>query len=582
MRAPLCTAGRMAVWVSAQLVLACGGDPAPPTGEPESGSKEVVEAEDALGPDIWFTEEAQARGLLFEHDSGAREGRYLMPETITGGGALADLDGDGDLDAYLVQGGDAGLPEADPRDETRPSNQLFENRGGHFRDVSSGSGAQDRGYGMGVAAGDVDGDGDVDLFIANLHTDALLLNEGELKFQDTRLPGTKGMTWRASPSTWSTSAAFLDHDADGDLDLYVVAYLDWTPASDVSCTNRLGAPDYCSPKSYGASAADTLWVNDGTGLLLDRSESLGIRVKRGNGLGIGCGDFDDDGWTDIFVANDGSPDFLWHNLEGASFEEIAAISSCATSADGTNKAGMGVALADLDGDLDLDILVCNLGSESDSLHLNEGGYFREGTARAGLAAASKAYTRFGMGLVDFDQDGILDLFQANGRVERRGTSWSEDPYAEPNLVLRGRPGPRFEPLSSRGGTAPELLAASRAAIFGDVDGDGAIDVLVVNRDAPSHLLMNRAAQGRSFVLLRVLDQHEGDAYGARVDVNLGDHTVRREVRAAYSFQASNDPRIHLGLGSTEQITSVRVRYVDGTEATFGPLAARREHVLRYP
>ncbi|MFT5290478.1 MAG: hypothetical protein ACI8QS_002524 [Planctomycetota bacterium] len=517
----------------------------------------------------WFEDHAQELGLHFTHKSGAQQERYLMPETITGGAALTDLDGDGDLDVYFVQGGDAAAAG-----DANPGNQLFENTPGGFRDATENSGADDHGYGMGVAAGDVNGDGKIDLFVTNLHADTLLMNRGDLSFRTAE-------TSSFEPSeNWNTSAAFVDIDLDGDLDLYVAAYIDWSLASEVACTNRRGIPDYCSPKTYKASAPDTLFVNQGDGSFRDESDARGVRSSRGNGLGVGCADFDMDGWPDIFVANDGTPDFLWHNMEGLRFEELATPMGCATSADGTHKAGMGVAIADVDGDLDSDILVCNLASETDSLHLNEGTYFREGTAQAGLASGSRAFTRFGLGLIDFNNDGHLDIYQANGRVEKHGQIWGADPYAEPNMLLKGRPGPRFDIGEFPGGTRTALYGTSRAAAFGDVNGDGAVDILVVNRDAAAHLLINQAPNPGSFLLLRVLDGNGLDAIGAQVFLESGDFSMHREVRTAYSYLASNDPRVHFGLGHRSEIESVRVRFLDGEEQEFGPLETGREHVLR--
>jgi hypothetical protein len=271
---------------------------------------------------------------------------------------------------------------------------------------------------------------------------------------------------------------------------------------------------------------------------------------------------------------------LWANQGGGRFEDRAPLLGCAVSEDGVRKAGMGIAVADLDQDLDLDVLIGNLARETDSLFLNEGQSFRDRTARSGLAAVSKPFTRFGLGLVDFDNDGRLDLFEANGRVSRESQPVSADPYAEASLLFSGGDGMRFEEVTPRGGTRPELVASSRAAAFGDVDGDGGVDVLVVNRDAAAHLLVNRVASRGAWLRLAVREASGRPALGATVLFELGGRRQRREVSAAYSYLSSNDPRVHVGLGSAAEVHDVVVRWVDGKEEAFGTLAAGREHELR--
>ncbi len=516
----------------------------------------------------WLREEAATRGLDFRHVSGHR-GEYLMPEIMGGGCALADLDDDGDLDAYLVQSG-GHLRATDPLEP----NRLYRNDGrGHFSDVTEGSGAEDRRYGMGVACADTDGDGDTDLLVTNVGRNSLFENQGGARFVDRTESSSLGH------EGWGTSAAFLDYDRDGNLDLYVVNYLDWTPAAELPCRNNQSLEDYCSPKIYKLPARDVLYRNLGSGRFADVSREAGISAEFGTGLGIGCADFDGDGHYDIFVANDGMADFLWGNRGDGTFENRAAAAGCAVDVNGVKKAGMGVTIADIDGDLDPDLLVCNLNRESDSLFYNEGGVFRDRTSSRGLAATSKPFTRFGMGWVDFDHDGTFDLYQANGRVQEQPERHSDDPYAEPNLLLRGTP-QGFVEVQPRGGTASPQVATSRAAAFGDVDGDGAIDVLVVNRDGPAHLLLNRVSGRGNSLLLEIQNRQGSAALGVTVEIRIGQRILRQDVRAAYSYLASNDPRVHVGLGDASQVDSVRVRWIDGSEESFGPLAAGKAHALR--
>jgi len=579
-------------------------DDAPPRGsmpapESEAGSAFAPEREPAPAPERaaveappadlqppepappgfqpWFADEAAARGLQFVHVSGHDEA-WLMPEIMGGGGALLDADDDGALDAYLVQSGWlVPRPGQEP-----PPNQLFLNAGdGRFRDATDASGAGDRGYGMGVACGDMDADGDVDLFVTNVGPDVLLANDGGGRFRDVTAAAGVG-----DPG-FGASAAFADLDADGRLDLFVTNYLAWSVAGELNCHNDMGGRDYCDPANYAAPARSTLYRNLGGGRFLDVSDSSGVGSVPGTGLGVLCADLDADGRGDVFVANDGMPGRLWRNLGGLRFEERGMLAGCALDQSGKAKAGMGVAAADVDTDGDLDLLVCNLDQQSDSFFLNDGaGLFSDRTQRFGLALASRRFTRFGVGLADFDQDGALDLFQANGRVRRQWRRWADDPYAEPNLLQAGEAGGRFRTLPSLDGTAQPVARTSRGAALGDIDGDGALDVLVVNRDGPAQLLHNlvgerqRAAGTGHAVRFDVREASGGPALGATLTLGAGERRLRADVRAASSYLSSHDPRVHVGLGAVDRATDVRVRWVDGVEERFGDFAADALHVLR--
>ncbi len=516
----------------------------------------------------WFEDEAQERGLSFQLHSGHQE-RFHFPEIMCGGGALFDMDSDGDLDAYLVQADD--LTRAQ---DQRRGNQLFENSGqGEFRDISPGSGAQDKGYGMGVAVGDCDQDGDPDLYVTNVGENTLLANQGQGQFLD------RSDHSRTKDASWSVSTAFFDFDLDGDLDLFVTNYIYWTLADDMVCQGPLHGFDYCSPKTYNAPAPDTLYRNEGDGVFEDVSRQVGLRTAFGNGLGVVVADFDLDGWPDVFVANDGTMNQLWMNQKGAAFEDEAMARGVAVDDDGRAKAGMGVCVCDLDDDGDEELLVVNLEGESDSYYRNDGDHFSDRTPVVKLARPSRGFTRFGVGLHDFDHDGYMDLYQANGRVVHPPKIVEADPFAEVNLLLRGGPGPRFEAVRPRDGTALPRAATSRAAVFGDVDGDGAIDILVVNRDSPSELLINTVPRRGNSIRLRLQEEVGRASLGAILRGRAGERAIMRTLRSAYSYCAASEAVIHLGLGERTTLDEVEIEWPGGDLETFGSLKAGTTHVL---
>ena len=540
---------------------------------------------DARGADAngsaWFEEIAARAGITFVHTSGHTT-KHLLPEIMGGGAALFDFDNDGFLDLYVVQSGSLelssereGFSRAVTGSRTASGNRLYRNRGnGRFEDVTDSAGAGAAGYGMGVTAGDFDNDGFTDLYVTNLGRNVLLRNDGRGRFVDVTAKAG------VASSGWSTSAAFVDYDGDGWLDLFVTRYLNWQAAAEVECYSLTGVPDYCSPASYDLPSASTLFHNNGDGTFTDVSARAGIAGAVGNGLGVVAGDFNGDGRIDLFVANDRTPNHLWLNQGGGRFQESALATGSALDQDGTAKSGMGVDAVDVDDDGDLDLLVVNLDGEADSFFRNRGTLFSDDTAAVGLRTASRPFTRFGTAFVDFDNDGYLDLFEANGRVGMQSERYSTDPYAEPSLLFRGLAGPRFEEVSPRGGTTSPLVATSRAAAFGDIDNDGGVDIVVVNRDGPPYLLHNIVTARGHWLTLRVVDEHGRDAIGAQVTMKVAGRTIRRDVRAAYSYLASNDPRVHVGLGAETTAREVTVRWPDGKTQSFGDQPADRITMLR--
>jgi hypothetical protein len=291
-------------------------------------------------------------------------------------------------------------------------------------------------------------------------------------------------------------------------------------------------------------------------------------------------DFDGDGRPDLFVANDATPNQLWIQTPDGRFEDRALSLGCALGGSGEARAGMGVVAADLEGDGDLDLFLSQLRGEPNTVYVQENGHYFDRTGALGLAAATRATTGFGLGVADFDQDGMLDLFVANGHVYwEEPLSDPRDPYAQPDQVFRGEPGPRFAEVQ-RGGTAEPLVATGRGAAFGDVDNDGDVDVLVVNRNGPVHYLCNRADGGRAWVQFALQDARGRDVAGAIVTLTAEGRTQVRLAHPASSYLASNDPRVHFGLGASERAEDVRVRWPGGREESFGGFSARALHVLR--
>ena len=518
----------------------------------------------------WFTEEANKRGIDFVHHTGY-DGRPMMPEMVGGGVALADLDGDSDLDLYLVQSGRVDKTLA----PENSANQLYLNKGdGYFEKANDAGGAGDRGYGMGVAAGDYDNDGDIDLYLTNLRGNVLLQNNGEGQFTDVTQAAGEGDT------SWSIAATFLDLDADDDLDLFVVNYLHWSKSIEQDCYGKAFFITYCGPTVYEAPAMDRLYRNNGDGTFTDITKDAGMNVAFGNGLGTVGADFNRDGLIDIFVANDTLVNQLWINQGDLTFTEECLLWSCAMDSNGIAKAGMGVASADVDDDADPDLLVVNLVRQSDSFFRNEGDYFFDATGRVGIGPISMRYTRFGVTLADFDNDGRLDLYEVNGKVEMQEPA-EGDGFAEPNTLLKGSissEGVRFDEVKPQGGVSPALIHTSRGLAVGDVDDDGGLDVVVTNRDAAPYLLMNTAERG-NFVRFRVLAGSR-DAYGATVSATVGSIRMNRDVQPSASYVASSDPRVHFGLGASTTVKNVSVRWPGGKIETFGDFTAGTIYTLR--
>jgi hypothetical protein len=527
-----------------------------------------------------FVESAAATGLVFTHVNGAT-GKYYLPEMMGAGVALFDFDNDGDLDVFLVQGGSIDAGGSALSDCRLFRNDLTVSPNGtrtlHFTDVTKQAGVSVRGYGMGVAVGDYDNDGYLDLFVTAFGGTTLLHNNGNGTFTDvTKQAGV-------ADTLWSTSAAFVDYDRDGFLDLFVARYVDFTPGANKQCNDPVGARDYCGPRAY-RPVPDRLFRNDGHGHFADVTEATGIAKSDGAGLGVAVGDYNGDGWPDLYVANDATPNQLWINRRDGTFVDEGVISGSALSAAGNPEGSMGIASGDFDLDGDEDLFVTNIIGETSVLYVNDGhGNFDDGRARSGLARLTAAFTGFGTDWIDYDNDGWPDLFVANGGVNtveaQRG---QPSPYRMRNQLFHNLAGREFEETSAAAGPAFARAEIGRGAAFGDIDNDGDVDIVVTNNNGPVRLLLNQAGSRSHWLQVR-LDQQPGNrfAIGGWIGVErTGRPTLWRRVRTDGSYLSASDVRVHFGLGVSPAVTAVVVQWPDGRRERWTDVAGDRQVTLR--
>ena len=505
--------------------------------------------------DVRFTDVTAELGIEFRHING-ESGKKHFIEPIGSGVALFDFDNDGDLDLYFVNGSDLpGISSSIPQ-----TNRLYRNDDGAFTDITDKASVGNTGYGLGCCVGDYNNDGFTDLYVTNYGPNVLYRNNGDGTFTDV------ADTADVDGDQFSSGCAFVDVDADGYLDLYVVNYVQFDPDTNPECT-RQGIPTYCTPEAL-PGVADVFYRNNGDGTFTDVSEKSGVGATDGKGLGVVCGDIDNDGDVDIFVANDTTPNFLYRNeRNGAEMTEDALFAGVALSEEGRAYSGMGANLGDFDNDGYLDIVITNFQDQTNSLYHNaQSGFFTEMSFAKGIGERSLPYLAWGVDFSDFNNDGWLDLFVANGHLDDNIAEI--DPigtYAQPNQLFLNDRGVNF---TENPDAAIAQRKVSRGTAFGDIDNDGDIDIVISNlKDTPT-VLRNDGVNASQWLGIKLIGTHcNRDAIGARVTVVSEGLTQIREVKSGSGYLSQNDLRLHFGLGAAKSVDTLTARWLCGKVQT---------------
>jgi hypothetical protein len=579
---------RAAPFLTILFFAGCASDRPAPASE---GAKPAADLSAPVANDEhdWFADRAAAAGLQFVHFNGM-SGQFYFPEIMPPGVGLLDYDNDGDLDAFLVQGDMIGpgkkLSDAVFKPEMPLRSRLYRNdlqvaadgtRTLRFTDVTEQSGIDARGYGMGVAAGDIDNDGWVDLFLTYLGTNRLYRNNGNGTFTD--VSASSGID---APG-WGVSASFSDYDRDGWLDLYVGNYVRYSANDDRTCMVMSDRRSYCGPEHYDRQT-DRLYHNRGNGTFVDVTAKAFIASEPfGPTLGIATADFDNDGWLDIYAANDGRANLLWINQRNGTFRTEGLLSGAAVNEQGRPEASMGVDAGDFDNDGDEDLIMTHLPIEGHNLYINNGsGLFEDRSAPSRLHQYSMGYTGWGTAWIDFDNDGWLDMLAVNGALHSRpGHSDDPFPYGESNFLLRNTGNGLFADVTDKAGAAFKVLAVGRGAAFGDIDNDGDTDVLIANLNGPVRLLVNNIGNRSHWIGLRLVGSGGRDMLGARVELRRSDRpSLWRRVRSDGSYASANDPRVLIGLGDDTAAPILRIRWPGGATEEWSDVGIDRWTTLK--
>ena len=520
-----------------------------------------------VNADVQFVNVTAEAGIHFKHTNGAKGG-YHLPEMFGAGGAFVDYDNDGDLDLFLVNSGDFS--------DSNLTSVLYRNNGDStFTDVTAVAGVGNAGnYGQGVACGDYDNDGYPDLYVTNFGANVLYHNNRDGTFSDV----TRGAD--VADTLWSSSATFFDYNRDGYLDLYVVNYLDYSLDTPYPPCGEGEIRSYCHPK-YFKGVPDRLYQNCGDGTFADITESAGISDIgghfQGKGLGVVAADFNNDGASDLYIANDVPPNYLFNNRGDGTCEEIGLLAGCAYSADGIEQAGMGVDAGDYNGDGFLDIFVTNFSYETNALYRNNGDEtFTDVTYEAHLGDASYRFVGFGGGFFDYDNDGHPDLFVANGHIfENIAQTTDMVTYTQPDQLFHNNGDGTFAEASFN-----HRKSVSRGAIFGDYDNDGDIDLVVTQLNGRAELFRNEGGNRRNWIRIKLVGTISNrDGVGARIILTAGEDMRIQERHAGSSYLCSNDPRVFFGLGDHTTINRLEIRWPSGIVQVLENIKANRKFVV---
>jgi hypothetical protein len=533
----------------------------------------------STGLDFSFTEVAARAGFTVPTIYGGQKtNRYLL-ETTGCGAAAFDYDGDGWLDLFVVNGTTLeGFPKG-----KEPTSHLYRNRrDGTFEDVTGKAGLALTGWGQGACAGDYDGDGREDLFVTFWGQSRLFRNRGDGTFEET----TRSAGLETARRRWGAGCAFLDYDRDGQLDLFAANYIDLelptTPVPESGLCRYKGVPVACGPPGL-PGAKNVLYHNEGGGRFADVSEASGITRASGTyALGASTVDFDDDGWVDLYVANDSNPSALYRNNRNGTFTDIAVNAGCAYSQDGKPQAGMGVAVGDYNRDGRMDIFKTNFAGDTSTLYANSGsGSCDDRTFASGIGRNTR-WLGWGVSFLDLDLDGWLDLFLVNGHVYPEVEQLkTEAGYRQRKVVYRNRGDGRFDDVTERLGPPVTIDKAGRGAAFADFDNDGDVDVFVNNVHDTPDLYRLDVKPGRSWLTVRLVGvKSNRSAIGARLRVSAGGVTQTQEVRGGGSYYSQNDLRAHFGLGPSTKLERLEVRWPNGLEEMWSGLEVNRIVTLK--
>jgi hypothetical protein len=498
---------------------------------------------------------AEESGITFIHTDGGSGRRYIM-ETVSAGLAVFDYDNDGDSDIYFLNG----APLQGTTTDTCPRNALYRNEGSwRFTEVTDSAGVGDPGYGLGVAVGDYDNDGDADLYLNNYGPNVLYRNEGDGRFTNVTESAGVGNGDQVGAGT-----CFLDIEGDGDLDLYVSNYLAFQYDQHVAMASK-GFPVYANPRFY-RPLPDTLYRNNGDGTFTDVSQASGIAAHAGWGMGIVCADYDNDRDTDVFIGNDVAENFLFENNGSGVFEEVGLVSGTAYDLHGDEQGSMGVDCGDFDNDGFLDFYVTSYQKQLACLYRNLGaGRFEDVTLKTGAGVGTLPKVTWGNGFVDFDNDGLRDIFIACGHLQDNVEKYDgTTTYFERNILLANTGAGRFVDVTDSSGEGMQVVLSSRGAAFDDLDNDGDMDVVILNSRREPTLLRNDSPDQGHWLQVRLQGRRTNrGGVGAHVILKAGDLRLLDEVHSGRSYQSHFGSRLHFGLGSHEKIDRLEVRWIGG-------------------